>query len=113
MRPDSDAAEVGPTVAYGSGLQMFAGAGAARAAGVPLSNGGFAGIARPWHPGVTHVLPLSAPVVCPAQDQSIGPLRSMKRPEPAPGPSVARRTTASVPSVTLWGPLWPLRSVAV
>lgn len=37
----------------------------------------------------------------------------MKRREPAPGLSVARRTIASAPSVTVCGPLWPLRSVAV
>ena len=51
--------------------------------------------------------------VCRVQDQAISPVRSIKRPEPAPGFSVARLTMASVPSVTVWGPLWPLRSVAV
>lgn len=47
------------------------------------------------------------------QDQAMGPPRSKKRPDSAPGSSVARRTIASVPSVTDWGPLWALRSVAV
>jgi len=37
----------------------------------------------------------------------------MKRPVPASGPSVASVTMASVPSVTVWGPLWLLKSVAV
>lgn len=45
--------------------------------------------------------------------QAISPVRSTKRPDPAPDLSVARPTIASVPSVTVWGPLWPLRSVAV
>lgn len=48
-----------------------------------------------------------------AQDQVMTPSRSTKRPEGAPGFSVARPTMASVPSVTVCGPLWPLRSVAV
>ena len=47
------------------------------------------------------------------QDQAISPCRETKRPVPAEGSSVARATIASVPSVTVWGPLWPLRSVAV
>jgi hypothetical protein len=34
-------------------------------------------------------------------------------PGAALGSSVARATIASVPSVTVWGPLRPLRSVAV
>lgn len=38
-------------------------------------------------------------------DQAISPWREMKRPLPAPGSSVARATIASVPSVTVWGPL--------
>lgn len=48
-----------------------------------------------------------------SQDQAISPWRSMKRPVPAPGPSVARATIASVPSVTVWEPLCPFMSVAV
>ena len=43
----------------------------------------------------------------------ISPARSTNRPEPAPGFSVARATIASVPSVTVWVPLLPFRSVAV
>jgi hypothetical protein len=39
------------------------------------------------------------------QDQAISPWRETKRPVPAPGSSVARATIASVPSVTVWGPL--------
>lgn len=39
------------------------------------------------------------------QDQAISPWRETKRPLPAPGSSVARCTIASVPSVTVWGPL--------
>ena len=45
--------------------------------------------------------------------QSMSPSRSTNRPDPAPGPSVASATIASVPSVTVCGPLWPFRSVAV
>jgi uncharacterized protein YndB with AHSA1/START domain len=63
------------------------------AAGAPTSCGA-------WRPNWPH-------------DQPISPSRSMKRPEPWPGPSVARVTIASVPSVTVCGPLCPLRSVAV
>lgn len=47
------------------------------------------------------------------QDQAISPVRATNRPDPAPGGSVASPTIASVPSVTVCGPLWPLRSVAV
>jgi hypothetical protein len=47
------------------------------------------------------------------QDQAISPSRSTKRPDAEPGFAVARPTMASVPSVTVCGPLWPLRSVAV
>ncbi len=53
------------------------------------------------------------PDIATDQDQAISPSRSTKRPEPWPGPSVASRTMASVPSVTVCGPEWPLRSVAV
>src|SRR4029077_4053112 len=57
----------------------------------------------------------------PAQDlgsraglhQGTGPKRSMYRPVPAVGGSVARVTIASVPSVTVWVPRCPLKSVAV
>lgn len=35
------------------------------------------------------------------QDHLISPLRSTKRPDPCPGPSLARATMASVPSVTV------------
>ena len=57
---------------------------------------------------LTELLPALA-----ADHQATGPFRSRKRPVPAAASSVARATMASVPSVTVWWPLLPLRSVAV
>ncbi|OSY52673.1 hypothetical protein BG846_01662 [Streptomyces fradiae ATCC 10745 = DSM 40063] len=45
--------------------------------------------------------------------QAIAPCRSRKAPVGPSLPMVASATIASVPSVTVCGPLWPLKSVAV
>ena len=62
--------------------------------------------------GATAAAVATRSAVPPAQ-QGTGPKRSMNRPVPAAASSVARVTIASVPSVTVWVPRCPLRSVAV